>query len=74
MPQPAFAHIKDADNLGLGVRRDRGAYLAEIRQTLDFNLKRLAYRARNGKLQGVRLVAGKLAVTLLTKCPRRPRS
>ncbi|RWK37890.1 Tn3 family transposase [Mesorhizobium sp.] len=66
MPQPAFASLKDADDLGLGVQRDGAAYLAEIRQILDFNLKRLAYRARNSKLQGVRLVAGKLVVTPLS--------
>jgi hypothetical protein len=30
---------------------------------LDFNLKRLAHRARSGKLEGVRLVAGTLIVT-----------
>jgi hypothetical protein len=59
MPQPAFASLKDADDLGLGVQRDGAVYLAEIGQILDFNLKRLTYRARNGKLQGVRLVAGK---------------
>ncbi len=66
MPQPAFALLKDADDLGLGVQRDGAAYLAEIRRILDFNLKRLAYRAGNGKLQGVRLVAGKLVVTPLS--------
>lgn len=33
------------------------------RQILDFNLKRLAHRARSGKLEGVRLEAGTLIVT-----------
>ena len=65
MPKPAFAALKAADELGLGVPGDAVAYLSEARQTLDFNLKRLAYRARNGKLEGVRLEAGQLVVTPL---------
>jgi TnpA family transposase len=65
MPKPAFAALKAADELGLGVQGDAVAYLSEARQTLDFNLKRLAYRARNGKLEGVRLEAGQLVVTPL---------
>lgn len=65
MPKPAFAALKAADELGLGVQGDAVAYLIETRQTLDFNLKRLAYRARNGKLEGVRLEAGQLVVTPL---------
>ena len=36
-----------------------------MQQLLDFNLKRLAHRARNGKLEGVRLEAGTLLVTPL---------
>jgi TnpA family transposase len=65
MPKPAFVALKAADELGLGVQRDAVAYLSEARQTLDFNLKRLAYRARNGKLEGVRLEARQLVVTPL---------
>nr|WP_246485631.1 Tn3 family transposase [Aminobacter carboxidus] len=65
MPQPEFVALKGADGLDLGVQNDGATYLAEIRQFLDFNLKRLAYRARNGKLEGVRLVAGKLIVAPL---------
>ena len=38
-------------------------WLAEARQMLDFNLKRLAHRARSGKLDGVRLEGGTLIVT-----------
>jgi TnpA family transposase len=57
--------LKAADELGLGVQGDAVAYLSEARQTLDFNLKRLAYRARNGKLEGVRIEAGQLVVTPL---------
>ena len=45
--------------------QDAVTYLSEARQTLDFNLKRLAYRACNGKLEGVRLEAGQLVVTPL---------
>jgi len=65
MPEPAFAALKASDDLGLGVPKDPITYLTEARQTLDFNLKRLAYRARNGKLEGVRLEAGQLVVTPL---------
>lgn len=55
--------MKEEGKLGLGVQGDGAAWLAEVRQTMDFNLKRLAYRARNGKLDGVRLEAGTLIVT-----------
>jgi TnpA family transposase len=65
MPKPAFAALKASDDLGLGVPQDAISYLSEARQTVDFNLKRLAYRARNGKLEGVRLEAGQLVVTPL---------
>ncbi|MFN3845206.1 MAG: Tn3 family transposase [Paracoccaceae bacterium] len=63
MPKPAFLAMKEEGKLGLGVQGDGAAWLAEVRQTMDFNLKRLAYRARNGKLDGVRLEAGTLIVT-----------
>jgi TnpA family transposase len=66
MPKPDFLALKATENLGLGVQQDAVAYLAEIRQVLDFNLKQLAYRARNGKLEGVRLESGALIVTPLT--------
>jgi hypothetical protein len=65
MPKPDFAALKASDDLGLGVPQDAVTYLSEARQTLDFNLKRLAYRARNGKLEGIRLDAGQLVVTPL---------
>ncbi|EJU0637217.1 Tn3 family transposase [Salmonella enterica] len=65
MPRPAFDALKQQDKLGLGVQRDGVAYLTEMRQMLDFNLKRLAHRARNSKLEGVRLEEGKLIVTPL---------
>lgn len=63
MPKPAFIAMKEQDKLGLGVDSDGAAWLNEARQVLDFNLKRLAYRARAGKLEGVRLDAGTLIVT-----------
>ena len=65
MPRPVFATLKEAGQLGLGVKGDGATWLAEMHQLLDFNLKRLAYRARNGKLEGVRLDAGTLIVTPL---------
>lgn len=65
MPRPVFAALKEADQLGLGVKGDGATWLAEMQRQLDFNLKRLAYRARNGKLEGVRLEAGTLIVTPL---------
>ncbi|NKX68291.1 Tn3 family transposase (plasmid) [Labrenzia sp. 5N] len=63
MPKPAFVALKEEDRLGLGVQRDGRVWLNEVQQMMDFNLKRLAYRARNGKLEGVRLDAGTLIVT-----------
>ncbi len=63
MPKPAFVAMKDEGKLGLGIQEDGAAWLTEVRQMMDFNLKRLAYRARNGKLDGVRLDAGTLIVT-----------
>ncbi|SDN71969.1 Tn3 transposase DDE domain-containing protein [Ensifer sp. YR511] len=63
MPKPAFLTMKEEGKLGLGVQGDGAAWLSEVRQTMDFNLKRLAYRARNAKLDGVRLEAGSLIVT-----------
>jgi hypothetical protein len=65
MPKPAFAALKAADELQFGVRGDAVAYISEARQTLDFRLKQLAYRARNGRLEGVRIEAGQLVVTPL---------
>ena len=65
MPRPTFVALKSADKLGLGVQCDGIEYLSEVRQALDFNLKRLAHRARNGKLEGVRLETGKLVVSPL---------
>lgn len=63
MPKPAFVALKEEGKLGLGVQGDGAAWLAEVRQMMDFNLKRLAYRARNGKLEGVQLETGTLIVT-----------
>jgi hypothetical protein len=65
MPRTAFTDLKDSDQLGLGVQRDGAAWLADMQAALDFNLKRLAYRARNGRLDGVRLEGGTLLVTPL---------
>ena len=58
-----FTILKDEDRLGLGVQEDGAAWLTEARQMLDFNLKRLAHRARSGRLEGIRLEAGTLIVT-----------
>ncbi len=66
MPRSTFAAMKEEDRLGLGVQGDGAAWLAEARQMLDFNLKRLAHRVRSGKLEGVRLEAGTLIVTPTT--------
>ncbi|WP_137935490.1 Tn3 family transposase [Mesorhizobium comanense] len=63
MPRPTFTILKDEGRLGLGVQEDGAAWLTEARQMLDFNLKRLAHRARSGKLDGVRLEGGTLIVT-----------
>ncbi len=63
MPRSTFIAMKEEDRLGLGVEADGAQWLAEARQMLDFNLKRLAHRARSGKLEGVRLEAGTLIVT-----------
>jgi hypothetical protein len=63
MPRLTFATMKEEDRLGLGVLGDGAAWLSEARHVLDFNLKRLAYRARAGQLEGVRLEGGTLIVT-----------
>lgn len=63
MPKPAFIALKEEDKLDLGVQSDGAAWLAEIGQMMDFNLKRLAWRARYGKLEGVRMESGTLIVT-----------
>lgn len=63
MPKPAFVALKEEDKLGLGVQADGAAWLAETQQMMDFNLKRLAWRARYGKLEGVRMENGTLIVT-----------
>ncbi len=55
--------MKEEDRLGLGVVSDGASWLSEARHVLDFNLKRLAYRARTGQLEGVRLEGGTLIVT-----------
>ena len=46
MPRPTFTKLKETDQLGLGVQRDGVAWLTEMQQLLDFNLKRLAHRAQ----------------------------
>ncbi|QCL98062.1 Tn3 family transposase [Agrobacterium tumefaciens] len=63
MPKPAFVALKEENKLSLGVQSDGAAWLAEVRQMMDFNLKRLAWRARYGKLEGVRMENGTLIVT-----------
>ncbi|TGU44560.1 Tn3 family transposase, partial [bacterium M00.F.Ca.ET.152.01.1.1] len=63
MPRSTFITMKEQDRLGLGVQGDAAVWLTEARQMLDFNLKRLAHRARSGKLEGIRLEGGTLIVT-----------
>ena len=59
MPRSTFITMKEEDRLGLGVQGDGAQWLAEACQMLEFNLQRLAHRARSGKLEGVRLEAGR---------------
>lgn len=63
MPKPTFVALKEQDQLGLGVQTDCAAWLADVREMMDVNLKRLAWRARFGKLDGVRMENGTLIVT-----------
>lgn len=65
IPKPEFETKKEAGNLLLGVPTDFDAWYGETRRLLDFRLKRLAYRARNNKLEGVRLVGDELIVSPL---------
>jgi hypothetical protein len=65
MPMSAFTEKKDADRLSLGVPADAETWVDSMRRTLDFQLNQLAYRARAGKLEGVRLVNGALVVSPL---------
>jgi TnpA family transposase len=65
MPKPAFVALKEQDQLGLGVQADCAAWLSEVRQMMDANLKQLAWRARFGKLDGVRMENDTLIVTPL---------
>lgn len=66
MTKPAFDALKEENQLRLGVPSDGAAWLAEVGQTMDTNLKRLAWQARFGKLDGVRMENGTLIVTPLT--------
>ena len=66
MSKPAFVALKERDQLGLGVQPDCAAWLSEIREMMDANLKQLAWRARFGKLDGVRMDNGMLIVTPLS--------
>lgn len=63
LPKPAFLSLREGGALTLGVPTDVDAYLAEARSRLDFALRRLAWRARMGRLDGVRLENGVLVVT-----------
>ena len=63
MPKPTFVALRGQDQLGLGVQTDCAAWLADVREMMDVNLKRLAWRARFGKLDGVRMENGTLIVT-----------
>lgn len=71
MPAPAFEARKQAGDLRLGVPRDAHAWIAEKQQELDFKLKQLSYRARTGKLAGIRLANGVLSISKQpTKVPK----
>lgn len=63
MPKPAFVDLKEDDKLGIGVQSDGAAWLPQMAQMMDFNLRQLAWRARYGKLEGVRIENGTLIVT-----------
>ena len=65
MPKVAFEEKKTANALNLGVPGNFDLYLSQISQKLEFNLKRLCYQARTGKLEGVRLEKGELIVSPL---------
>lgn len=66
IPKPEFDTKKETGSLQLGVPTDFEAWYGETRRVLDFRLKRLAYRARSNKLEGVRLAGGELIVSPLT--------
>jgi TnpA family transposase len=63
MPKPTFVALKGQDQLGLGVPSDCATWLTDVREMMDVNLKRLAWHARFGKLDGVRMENGTLIVT-----------
>ncbi len=65
MPKAAFEEKKAANALNLGVPGDFDLYLSQMRQKLDFSVKRLCYHARAGKLEGVRLENDELIVSPL---------
>ena len=65
MPKPEFEQKKAENNLDLGVPADFNLYLEQMKKKLDFNMKRLSYHARTGKLEGVRLENGELIVSPL---------
>lgn len=46
MPKPTFVALKGQDQLGLGVPSDCATWLTDVREMMDVNLKRLAWRAR----------------------------
>lgn len=62
LPTAAFSGRIEADDLGIAVPRNVNSWLAEKQRELDFKLKQLAYRARSGKLPGVRMADGVLIV------------
>jgi hypothetical protein len=71
MPGQAFEARKQAGDLRLGVPCDANAWITEKQRELDFKLKQLSYRARTGKLVGIRLVDGVLTISKQrTKVPK----
>ncbi|MEI9981787.1 MAG: hypothetical protein WDN69_00305 [Aliidongia sp.] len=49
MPSAEFPARRDADDLRLGVPRAVDELLGAMQDEIDFKLKRLAWRARNGR-------------------------
>ena len=66
-----FNSRKDQGGLNLGVPTDADIWIAQKQRELDFKLKRMSYRARTGKLAGVRLVDGVMLIAKQrTKVPK----
>lgn len=62
IPKSDFIAMKNENKRVPGVEADGADWFAEVRQMMDFKLKRCGYRTRNGKLDSVRLDAATLIV------------